>query len=162
MCSHVSPCCPQREHLLSQFRIQSQAWFNTSAMPYRVQPRLLPSGKAEVGLPWLWGHGDRQGWQRCHPPVPLQTETCVVRTSPGGEGAVPVGWVVLGVLSGLLLLTLLILLMWKVSGCRGTLGTSTMVVEPHWHQRDHETRDTGGAGGGGCGTGQGTAEQVTP
>ncbi|XP_074413589.1 integrin alpha-IIb isoform X3 [Zonotrichia albicollis] len=87
----------QREHL-REFRIQSQAWFSTSAMPYRVQPRLLPSGQAE-------------------------TETCVVRASPGGEGAVPVGWVVLGVLAGLLLLTLLILLMWKVSGHRGTLGT---------------------------------------
>ncbi|XP_039556780.1 integrin alpha-IIb isoform X3 [Passer montanus] len=79
----------QREHLLTQFRIQSQAWFNTSAMPYRVQPRVLPAGKAE-------------------------TETFVVRASPGGEGAVPVWWVVLGVLAGLLLLTLLILLMWKM------------------------------------------------
>ncbi|XP_053856110.1 integrin alpha-IIb [Vidua macroura] len=78
----------QREHLLTQFRIQSQAWFNSSAMPYRVQPRVLPTGQAE-------------------------TETCVVRASPGGEGPVPVWWVVLGVLAGLLLLTLLILLMWK-------------------------------------------------
>ncbi|XP_063260136.1 integrin alpha-IIb isoform X2 [Prinia subflava] len=79
----------QREHLLTQFLIQSQAWFNTSAMPYRVQPRVLPTGKAEA-------------------------DTRVVRASPGGEGAVPVWWVVLGVLAGLLLLTLLILLMWKV------------------------------------------------
>ncbi|XP_056368074.1 integrin alpha-IIb [Oenanthe melanoleuca] len=78
----------KREHLLTQFLIQSQAWFNTSAMPYRVQPRLLPTGKA-------------------------QTDTRVVRASLGGEGAVPVWWVVLGVLAGLLLLTLLILLMWK-------------------------------------------------
>uniref|UniRef100_A0A672UL16 Integrin subunit alpha 2b n=1 Tax=Strigops habroptila TaxID=2489341 RepID=A0A672UL16_STRHB len=39
---HVSHVCPQREHLLKQFLIQSQAWFNTSAMPYRVQPRVLP------------------------------------------------------------------------------------------------------------------------
>uniref|UniRef100_A0A8C9MZ26 Integrin subunit alpha 2b n=1 Tax=Serinus canaria TaxID=9135 RepID=A0A8C9MZ26_SERCA len=75
-----------QQHLLTQFRIQSQAWFNISAMPYRVQPRVLPSGKAEVGL------------------------------APGGEGAVPVWWVVLGVLAGLLLLTLLIVVMWKVSG----------------------------------------------
>lgn len=108
-------------------------------MPYRVRPRVLPTGKAEVGLAWVRGHGDRPWWQRRHPPVPLQTETCVVRASPGGEGAVPVWWVVLGVLAGLLLLTLLILLMWKVSGRRGTLGTlvtSTMVVAPHRHQRD--------------------------
>ncbi|KAM7029656.1 integrin alpha-IIb [Acridotheres tristis] len=78
----------QREHLLTQFLIQSQAWFSTSAMPYRVQPRVLPTGKA-------------------------QTDTRVVRASLGAEGAVPVWWVVLGVLAGLLLLTLLILLMWK-------------------------------------------------
>ncbi|XP_054080584.1 LOW QUALITY PROTEIN: integrin alpha-IIb [Rissa tridactyla] len=78
----------QREHLLKQFLIQSRAWFNTSAMPYRVRPRVLPAGEATA-------------------------VTEVVRASPGGEGAVPVWWVVLGVLAGLLLLTLLILLMWK-------------------------------------------------
>ncbi|XP_075379259.1 integrin alpha-IIb [Mycteria americana] len=78
----------QREHLLKQFLIQSRAWFNTSAMPYRVRPHVLPSGEATA-------------------------VTEVVRASPGGEGAVPVWWVVLGVLAGLLLLTLLILLMWK-------------------------------------------------
>ncbi|XP_072741859.1 integrin alpha-IIb [Ciconia boyciana] len=79
----------QREHLLKQFLIQSRAWFNTSAMPYRVRPHVLPAGEATA-------------------------VTEVVRASPGGEGAVPVWWVVLGVLAGLLLLTLLILLMWKV------------------------------------------------
>ncbi|CAM9806537.1 unnamed protein product [Bubo scandiacus] len=79
----------QREHLLKQFLIYSRAWFNTSAMPYRIQPRVLPVGEATA-------------------------VTEVVRTSPGGEGAVPVWWVVLGVLAGLLLLTFLILLMWKV------------------------------------------------
>ncbi|XP_065555327.1 integrin alpha-IIb isoform X3 [Lathamus discolor] len=79
----------QREHLLKQFLVQSQAWFNTSAMPYRVQPRILPAGEA-------------------------MAVTKVMRTSPGGEGTVPVSWVVLGVLAGLLLLTLLILLMWKM------------------------------------------------
>ncbi|XP_074973401.1 integrin alpha-IIb [Phalacrocorax aristotelis] len=79
----------QREHLLKQFLIQSRAWFNTSSMPYRVRPLVLPAGEATA-------------------------VTEVVRTSPGGEGAVPVWWVVLGVLAGLLLLTLLILLMWKM------------------------------------------------
>ncbi|XP_054657881.1 integrin alpha-IIb isoform X2 [Grus americana] len=78
----------QREHLLKQYLIQSRAWFNTSAMPYHVQPRVLPAGEATA-------------------------VTEVVRASPGGEGAVPVSWVVLGVLAGILLLTLLILLMWK-------------------------------------------------
>lgn len=53
----VSPCvsvcprvCPQREHLLKQFLVQSRGFFNTSAMPYRVQPRVLPAGEAEVQL----------------------------------------------------------------------------------------------------------------
>ncbi|KAM6238640.1 integrin alpha-IIb [Porphyrio hochstetteri] len=79
----------QRDHALRQYLIWSQGWFNTSAMPYHVQPRVLPAGEATA-------------------------VTEVVRTSPGGEGPVPVWWVVLGVLSGLLLLTLLILIMWKV------------------------------------------------
>ncbi|XP_014816355.1 PREDICTED: integrin alpha-IIb-like [Calidris pugnax] len=79
----------QREHLLKQFLIQSRAWFNTSAMPYRVRPRVLPAGEATA-------------------------VTEVMRASPGGEGTVPVWWVVLGVLAGLLLLTFLILLMWKL------------------------------------------------
>ncbi|XP_051628619.1 integrin alpha-IIb [Manacus candei] len=79
----------QREHLLSQFLIQSQAWFSTSAMPYRVQPRFLPAGNATA-------------------------VTRVVRASPGGKGAVPVWGVVLGVLAGLLLLTFLSLFMWKM------------------------------------------------
>ncbi|XP_064895887.1 integrin alpha-IIb [Columba livia] len=78
----------QPEHLLQQFLIQSHAWFNTSAMPYRVQPRVLPTGEATA-------------------------VTEVVRATPGGEGTVPVQWVVLGALAGLLLFTLLVLLMWK-------------------------------------------------
>ncbi|XP_068023254.1 integrin alpha-IIb isoform X2 [Melanerpes formicivorus] len=89
----------QRELLLKQFCIRSQAWFNSSAMPYRVQPRLLPAGEA-----WI--------------------ATEVVRASPGGEGAVPLWWVVLGVLAGLLLLTLLILLMWKMGFFKRTLPPS--------------------------------------
>lgn len=55
----------------------------------------------------------------------------MVRASPGGEGAVPVWWVVLGVLAGLLLLTLLILLMWKVSG-RGGDDTGDISDTPPW------------------------------
>ncbi|XP_064492663.1 integrin alpha-IIb isoform X1 [Pseudopipra pipra] len=104
----------QREHLLSQFLIQSQAWFSTSAMPYRVQPSFLPAGNATVGLLGTLGNGDRLWWQQCHPAVPPQAVTRVVRASPGGKGAVPVWGVVLGVLAGLLLLTLLSLFMWKM------------------------------------------------
>ncbi|KAM9215014.1 LOW QUALITY PROTEIN: integrin alpha-IIb [Leptosomus discolor] len=93
----------QRDHLLKQFLIQSQAWFNTSAMPYRVRPRVLPSGEATV-------------------------VTEVVRASPGGEGAVPVWWVA-GVLAGLLLLTLLILLMWKMGFFKRTLPPTEKDVQ---------------------------------
>uniref|UniRef100_A0A8B9T854 Integrin subunit alpha 2b n=1 Tax=Anas platyrhynchos TaxID=8839 RepID=A0A8B9T854_ANAPL len=75
----------QREHLLKQFLVQSRGFFNTSAMPYRVQPHVLPSGEAEVQL-----------------------------SRPDGKRDVPVWWVVLGILAGILLLTLLILLMWKI------------------------------------------------
>lgn len=74
----------------------------------------------------------------------------------------PVWWVVLGVLAGLLLLTLLVLLMWKVSGRRGTLGTlvtSTTVEGPHRHRRDHETRDVV-LGVGAVGQDGGTAARV--
>lgn len=52
-----------------------------------------------------------------------------MRASPDGKRDVPVWWVVLGILAGILLLTLLILLMWKVRGgdmtrrCRAPLGT---------------------------------------
>lgn len=52
------------------------------------------------------------------PPVPLQAATEVMRASPDGKRDVPVWWVVLGILAGILLLTLLILLMWKVRGGR--------------------------------------------
>ncbi|KAI6072547.1 Integrin alpha-IIb [Aix galericulata] len=95
----------QREHLLKQFLVQSRGFFNTSAMPYRVQPHVLPAGEAEAA-------------------------TEVMRASPDGKRDVPVWWVVLGILAGILLLMLLILLMWKVRGgghmtrcCRAPLGT---------------------------------------
>ncbi|XP_053944667.1 integrin alpha-IIb isoform X4 [Cuculus canorus] len=104
----------QREHLLKQFLIQSQAWFNTSAMPYHVQPRVLPTGEA-------------------------MAVTEVVRTSPAGEGAVPLWWVVLGVLAGFLLLTLLILFMWKVSW-EGDAGDTSDAL-PWWWNHDG-TADT--------------------
>uniref|UniRef100_A0A8C3KCZ6 Integrin subunit alpha 2b n=1 Tax=Calidris pygmaea TaxID=425635 RepID=A0A8C3KCZ6_9CHAR len=51
----------QREHLLKQFLIQSRAWFNTSAMPYRVRPRVLPAGEATVGLARGQGGGGDTG-----------------------------------------------------------------------------------------------------
>lgn len=121
-CPHV---CPQPEHLLQQFLIQSHAWFNTSAMPYRVQPRVLPAGEATVGLARAQGTRGQAVVAAMSPTRPLQAVTEVVRATPGGEGTVPVQWVVLGALAGLLLLTLLILLMWKVSGWQGDTGDTS-------------------------------------
>ncbi|XP_053870707.1 integrin alpha-IIb isoform X1 [Malaclemys terrapin pileata] len=72
-----------------QFIIQSQAWFNVSAMPYRIQPELLPSGHATA-------------------------HTEVVRVSPDAEKEIPTWWVVLAVLAGLLLLALFICALWKM------------------------------------------------
>ncbi|XP_030396875.1 integrin alpha-IIb isoform X3 [Gopherus evgoodei] len=72
-----------------QFIIQSQAWFNVSAMPYRIQPEVLPSGHTTA-------------------------HTEVVRVSPDAEKEIPTWWVVLAVLAGLLLLALFICALWKM------------------------------------------------
>ncbi|XP_067167901.1 integrin alpha-IIb [Apteryx mantelli] len=78
----------KREHLLKKFLIQSHAWFNVSGMPYHIQPSVLPTGEDTA-------------------------VTEVVRMSPSTKD-LPVWWVVLGILAGLLLLTIFILVMWKM------------------------------------------------
>ncbi|KAM9112383.1 integrin alpha-IIb [Pangshura tecta] len=78
-----------RKRPQDQFIIQSQAWFNVSAMPYRIQPEVLPSGHATA-------------------------HTEVVRVSPDAEKEIPTWWVVLAVLAGLLLLALFICALWKM------------------------------------------------
>ncbi|XP_029783721.1 integrin alpha-IIb [Suricata suricatta] len=72
---------------LDQFVVQSQAWFNVSSLPYSVPALSLPSGAARV-------------------------QTKLLRVLE--EKEVPIWWVLVGVLGGLLLLTLLVLAMWKV------------------------------------------------
>ncbi|XP_077603843.1 integrin alpha-IIb [Crocuta crocuta] len=72
---------------LDQFVLESQAWFNVSSLPYSVPALSLPSGRDKV-------------------------ETHLLRVLE--EREVPVWWVLVGVLGGLLLLTLLVLAMWKV------------------------------------------------
>ncbi|XP_004772590.1 integrin alpha-IIb isoform X2 [Mustela putorius furo] len=71
---------------LDQFVLQSQAWFNVSSLPYAVPALSLPSGEALV-------------------------QTQLLRTL---ERDIPIWWVLVGVLGGLVLLTLLVLAMWKV------------------------------------------------
>ncbi|XP_032704942.1 LOW QUALITY PROTEIN: integrin alpha-IIb [Lontra canadensis] len=71
---------------LDQFVLQSQAWFNVSSLPYAVPALSLPSGEALV-------------------------QTQLLRAL---ERDIPIWWVLVGVLGGLVLLTLLVLAMWKV------------------------------------------------
>lgn len=76
-----------QERPLDQFVLQSHAWFNVSSFPYSVPALSLPSGEALV-------------------------QTQLLRVSE--EREIPMWWVLVGVLGGLLLLTFLILAMWKV------------------------------------------------
>ncbi|XP_057631468.1 integrin alpha-IIb [Chionomys nivalis] len=75
-----------RKRSQEQFVLQSHAWFNVSSLPYSVPAISLPSGQALV-------------------------QTQLLRALE--ERAIPLWWVLVGVLGGLLLLTLLILAMWK-------------------------------------------------
>ncbi|KAM6174668.1 integrin alpha-IIb [Erethizon dorsatum] len=72
---------------LEQTDLQSRAWFNVSSLPYAVPALSLPSGEAVV-------------------------RTQLLRALE--ERAVPIWCVLVGALGGLLLLTLLVLAMWKV------------------------------------------------
>ncbi|XP_046533560.1 integrin alpha-IIb isoform X2 [Equus quagga] len=78
---------PSLRQLLDQFVLQSRAWFNVSSLPYAVPTLSLPSGEALVQTQLLRVLEDR---------------------------AIPIWWVLVGVLGGLLLLTLLVVAMWKV------------------------------------------------
>nr|KAF6309021.1 integrin subunit alpha 2b [Pipistrellus kuhlii] len=75
-----------RQRPLDQFVLQSQAWFNVSSLPYTVPALRLPRGEALVKTQLLRALEERD---------------------------IPLWWVLVGVLSGLLLLTLLVLAMWK-------------------------------------------------
>ncbi|XP_015995238.2 integrin alpha-IIb isoform X2 [Rousettus aegyptiacus] len=75
-----------RQRPLDQFVLQSQAWFNVSSLPYAVPAVNLPTGEALV-------------------------QTQLLRASE--ERGILFWWVLVGVLGGLLLLTLLVLAMWK-------------------------------------------------
>ncbi|XP_066222404.1 integrin alpha-IIb [Saccopteryx leptura] len=76
-----------RQRPLDQFVLQSHAWFNVSSLPYAVPALSLPSGEALV-------------------------QTQLLRATE--ERDIPIWWVLVGVLGGLLSLTLLVLAMWKV------------------------------------------------
>ncbi|XP_015267822.1 PREDICTED: integrin alpha-IIb-like, partial [Gekko japonicus] len=73
---------------LEHFLIESQAWFGASAMPYRIQPKNLPSGT-------------------------ISAETLVERLDPDAEKSIPAWWIIAAVLAGLFLLAASITLLWK-------------------------------------------------
>ncbi|XP_071460109.1 integrin alpha-IIb [Marmota flaviventris] len=75
-----------RQRPLDQFVLQSHAWFNVSSLPYAVPALSLPSGEALV-------------------------QTQLFRALE--ERPIPIWWVLVGALGGLLLLTILVLAMWK-------------------------------------------------
>ncbi|KAF5924496.1 hypothetical protein HPG69_018897 [Diceros bicornis minor] len=76
-----------RQKPLDQFVLQSHAWFNVSSLPYAVPALSLPSGEAQV-------------------------QTQVLRVLE--DRVIPIWWVLAGVQGGLLLLTVLVMAMWKV------------------------------------------------
>ncbi|XP_058231875.1 integrin alpha-IIb isoform X1 [Hemibagrus wyckioides] len=67
----------------------STAHYEVVSMLSKIQPSVLPSGQAE-------------------------TNTSVVWRRPGGLEAVPVGWIVVSIIAGLLLLALLSFIFWKI------------------------------------------------
>ncbi|XP_012582005.1 PREDICTED: integrin alpha-IIb [Condylura cristata] len=77
---------PLHQRPLDQFVLQSRAWFNVSSLPYPVPALSLPRGDALV-------------------------QTQLLRALE--ERDIPIWWVLVGVLGGLLLLTLLVLAMRK-------------------------------------------------
>lgn len=75
-----------RQRPQEQFVLWSHAWFNVTSLPYSVPALSLPSGQARV-------------------------QTQVLRALEAR--AISIWWVLVGALGGLLLLTLLVLAMWK-------------------------------------------------
>ncbi|KAK6470260.1 integrin alpha-IIb [Huso huso] len=71
------------------FILQSMASYSVISMPYKIKPEVLPSGSAE-------------------------TLTEIVWISPDGEKEVPLWWIIVAIIAGLILLSLLIFILWKI------------------------------------------------
>ncbi|KAJ6660498.1 hypothetical protein lerEdw1_017495 [Lerista edwardsae] len=78
-----------RERPLEPFLIQSQAQFSALGMPYHIQPESLPSGSSLA-------------------------KTLVEWVNPNAEKKIPVWWIAVAVLAGLLLFAILIIIFWKL------------------------------------------------
>ncbi|XP_075033402.1 integrin alpha-IIb [Mixophyes fleayi] len=80
---------------LQQFTLRSQGYFQVTGVPYRIQPTALLAKETSA-------------------------DTMVQWVSPDGQKEIPVWWIILGILGGLLVLTLFIFVMWKVGFFRRT------------------------------------------
>ncbi|KAM4691933.1 integrin alpha-IIb [Rhinophrynus dorsalis] len=74
---------------LQQFTLRSRGFFQVTGAPYRIQPTTLLAGEetADTQVQWV---------------------------SPDGQKEIPLWWIIVGVLGGLLILALFIVIMWKL------------------------------------------------
>ncbi|XP_053309951.1 integrin alpha-IIb [Spea bombifrons] len=72
-----------------QFTLLSQGSFQVTGVPYRIQPETLLSSDTTADTKVLW-------------------------VSPDGQKEIPLWWIIVGVLGGLLILALFIFIMWKL------------------------------------------------
>ncbi|KAM3923872.1 integrin alpha-IIb [Leptodactylus fuscus] len=78
-----------------QFTLRSNGYFEVTGVPYRIQPAALISNKTSADLVVQW-------------------------VTPDGQKEIPLWWIILGVLGGLLILALFIFIMWKLGFFRRT------------------------------------------
>ncbi|NP_001129643.1 integrin subunit alpha 2b S homeolog precursor [Xenopus laevis] len=72
-----------------QFTLLSLGSFQVTGVPYKIQPSTLLAGKAAANTTVLWA-------------------------SPDGQKEIPLWWIIVGALGGLLLLALFVFVMWKL------------------------------------------------
>ncbi|XP_004918702.1 integrin alpha-IIb [Xenopus tropicalis] len=72
-----------------QFILLSQGSFQVTGVPYKIQPETLLTGEAAANTTVLW-------------------------VSPVGQKEIPLWWIIVGALGGLLLLALFVFVMWKL------------------------------------------------
>ncbi|OCT60024.1 integrin subunit alpha 2b S homeolog isoform X1 [Xenopus laevis] len=72
-----------------QFILLSLGSFQVTGVPYKIQPSTLLAGKAAANTTVLWA-------------------------SPDGQKEIPLWWIIVGALGGLLLLALFVFVMWKL------------------------------------------------
>ncbi|NP_001088223.1 integrin, alpha 2b (platelet glycoprotein IIb of IIb/IIIa complex, antigen CD41), gene 2 L homeolog precursor [Xenopus laevis] len=78
-----------------QFVLLSQGSFWVTSVPYKIQPAVLLYGNATANTTVLW-------------------------VSPDGQKEIPLWWIIVGALGGLLLLALFVFVMWKLGFFRRT------------------------------------------